>query len=110
MLRLSFGNASLLSAIYLVVATAVELIRRQWNFYWSERMALAFEMMPARTLDWCGLLLPLKMYFIEHQWPTWATRSVYGVTSVLTIFVLGFLVGTTLGSFVLLASPKTKNT
>jgi hypothetical protein len=109
LVRLSFGNASLLSGLYLAIATTVELVRRQWNFFWADRLSLAFEMMPARSLEWLGLLRPLRNFLVAQAWPNWAVRVVYGGVSVATIFILGLMVGMTLGGFALWVAPKEHN-
>ena len=41
--KISLTNATILSGTYLVIAVAVELVRRAWNPRWIERVSLSLE-------------------------------------------------------------------
>lgn len=92
--RISLNNATLLSGAYLVFAAATELVRRQWNPRWIERVSLSLEAFPARTLDLLGLFEPLRRAYMNGQLSVTQVRLVYAGTTVSIIFVLGFAVGT----------------
>ncbi len=91
--RISLANATLLSGFYLLVASAVELVRRAWNPRWVDRLSLSLEAFPARTLELLGLFDPLRRAWVEGRVSDLEVRLIYGVTTVLVIFVLGLLVG-----------------
>lgn len=91
--RISLANATLLSGLYLVVAAAVELIRRVWNPRWVDRVSIALEAFPARTLELLGLFEPLRRAWVENKIGQLGVRFIYGLTTVGVIFTLGLLVG-----------------
>jgi hypothetical protein len=91
--KISVTNATILSGIYLVVAIAVELIRRLWNPRWVERVSLSLEAFPARTLELFGLFEPLKRAYATGELTPLSVRFIYGLTTVAIIFTLGLLVG-----------------
>lgn len=91
--KISVANASILSGVYLVVAVAVELIRRTWNPRWVDRISLSLEAFPARTLELLGLFDPLRAAWVEGRLSALGVRFVYGLTTVSVIFALGMLVG-----------------
>lgn len=91
--RISLANATLLSGFYLVVASAVELVRRAWNPRWIDRLSLSMEAFPARTLELLGLFEPLRRAWVEGRLSDLEVRLIYGVTTVGIIFVLGLVVG-----------------
>lgn len=91
--RISLNNATLLSGAYLVIAAVTELIRRQWNPRWIERMSLSLEAFPARTLDLLGLFEPIRQSWLHSQLTVTQVRLIYAGTTVAIIFTLGFAVG-----------------
>ena len=91
--KISLTNATILSATYLVIAVAVELVRRAWNPRWIERVSLSLEAFPARTLELFGLFEPLRRAWVEERLSPLGVRFIYGFTTVVVIFVLGLGVG-----------------
>lgn len=91
--KISLTNATLLSALYLLVASAVELIRRVWNPRWVERVSLSMEAFPARTLELLGLFQPLLDAYRTDALTGTQVRLLYGLTTVIIIFALGMAVG-----------------
>lgn len=91
--RISLNNATLLSGLYLVVAVVTELVRRQWNPRWLERVSLSLEAFPARTLELLGLFEPIRNAWVEGRLSQLEVRFIYAATTVGVIFTLGFAVG-----------------
>ena len=91
--KISLTNATILSGVYLVVAVAVELVRRAWNPRWIERISLSLEAFPARTLELLGLFEPLRRAWVEERLSPLGVRFIYGFTTVAVIFLLGLAVG-----------------
>ena len=91
--KISLTNATILSGLYLSIAVLVELVRRAWNPRWIERVSLSLEAFPARTLELFGLFEPLRRAWVEERITPLEVRFVYGATTVLVIFTLGFVVG-----------------
>lgn len=87
------GNATLLSGVYLLAAVAVEAVRRYHTTRWSEKASLAIEALPARVLELCGLLAPLRRAYVYGDLPNWAVRVAFGATAVALIFAMALLVG-----------------
>lgn len=91
--KISLTNATILSGVYLVIAVAVELVRRAWNPRWIERVSLSLEAFPARTLELFGLFEPLRRAWVEERLSPLEVRFIYGFTTVAVIFTLGLAVG-----------------
>ncbi len=91
--RISVYNATLLSGMYLLAATALEVIRRNFTARWAEKGCLEMEKFPARTLDLLGLLDPLKRAYAWGSVTDWQVRLVFGLTTIGLIFLLAMLVG-----------------
>ena len=91
--RISLANATLLSGIYLAIASSVELVRRIWNPRWVDRVSLSLEAFPARTLELLGLFEPVRRGWVENKLSSLEVRFIYGFTTVAVIFSLGTLVG-----------------
>lgn len=102
--RISIANATLLSGLYLLVATAVELIRKLWNPRWVDRVSLSLEAFPARTLELFGLFEPLRRAWVENKLSRLEVRFIYGLTTVGVIFTLGLLVGVVMWGIAKVAS------
>lgn len=93
LLRWSLANSTGLAAMYLLVSVVVELARRLAHARWAERLSLGMESVPARTLEALGLLDPLRRHWMAGELSDLGARVIYGVTSVVLIYVLGLLVG-----------------
>jgi hypothetical protein len=93
LLRWSLANSTGLAATYLLVSVVVELARRLAHARWAERLSLGMESVPARTLEALGLLDPLRRHWMAGELSDLGARVVYGLTSVVLIYVLGLLVG-----------------
>ena len=91
--RISVYNATLLSGMYLFVATVLELLRRNFSLRWADKACLELEKFPARTLDLIGLLDPLKRAYAWGQVTDWQVRIAFGMTTIVLIFALAMLVG-----------------
>lgn len=91
--RISLGNATLLSVLYLLVATLNDLARRQFTWRWSERLAEHLEEFPARTLRWVGLFDELRRAYLEGLIGTLGVRMLLGLTMVVVIYALAMWVG-----------------
>ena len=91
--RISVHNAALLSALYLGAATALEGIRRIWNPRWAENACLAMEAFPARALEVVGLLDLMKREYAWGNLTQMHVRLMFGVTTILVIFLLALVVG-----------------
>ncbi len=91
--KISLTNATILSGLYLAIATLVEVVRQVWNPRWIERVSLSLEAFPARTLELFGLFEPMRRAYAEEQIDGLAVRFIYGLTTVAVIFTLGLLVG-----------------
>ena len=91
--RISVYNATLLSGTYLLIATVLEVIRRNFTARWAEKGCLEMEKFPARTLDLIGLLDPLKRAYAWGDVSDWQVRVVFGLTTIVLIFILAMLVG-----------------
>lgn len=103
--RISLTNATLLSGVYLVAGVLVELVRRTWNPRWAERLSLSLEAFPARMLELLGLFEPLRRAWLDGQLKDVHVRVIYGLTTVLLIYSLGFFVG---GAMWLVARASTR--
>jgi hypothetical protein len=90
---MSFTNATVLSVVYLVAAMGVDLVRRTWNPRWAERVCLALEAFPARTLELVGLFDPVRRAWVQGVLSDTSVRLVYGLTTVALIYGLGLAVG-----------------
>jgi hypothetical protein len=107
-MRISLNNAALLSGLYLAVGTVVEVVRRAFNARWAEALSLSMEAFPARLLDWCGLLEPVRQaYAAETVSPT-LVRLLYGSVTVAVIFATGVLVGGLMWAATRVLGPKAR--
>ena len=91
--RISMKNATVLSALYLVFAAAVELTRRLFAFRWAESLSKALEEFPARVLHLVGLFEPLRDAYLRGNVNELVVRLAYGVTVVVIVFAMGLIVG-----------------
>lgn len=90
---ISLKNATVLSALYLLVAAGVELARRTFNFHWADRASKQLEEFPARVLHLVGLFEPLRDAYLAGTVSELAVRVIYGVTVVAIVFAMGLVVG-----------------
>lgn len=104
--RISIQNATLLSAMYLTLATVFEGIRRVWNPRWAERACLAMEAFPARAIDIVGLLDPIKRAYAWGGITDLQVRLVFGLATVVVIFLLAVMVGSGMWLFGRLVSRR----
>ena len=107
--KISFTNATLLSALYLAVGSAVEIVRRIWNPRWVDRLSLSLEAFPAKTLDLLGLFRPVLDAWREGRLTDTQVRLIYGTTTVVVIFALGMGVGVLMWLIGKLASRSTES-
>jgi hypothetical protein len=91
--RISFANATLLSAGYLVVGALVELIRRTWNPRWAEQLSWSMEAFPAGILRTFGALDPLREAYAAGTVQETQVRLIYAAAVVLSVYGIGLLVG-----------------
>lgn len=91
--RISAHNALLLSSLYLAIATVLEGIRRIFNPRWTEQACLAMEAFPARALDLVGLLSPIKHAYAWGNLTELHVRLMFGLATVVVIFLLALVVG-----------------
>lgn len=91
--RISFANATLLSAGYLVVGAIVELVRRTWNPRWAEQLSWSMEAFPAGILRTFGVLDPLREAYAAGTLHETHVRLIYAAAVVLTVYGIGLLVG-----------------
>lgn len=91
--RISFANATLLSAGYLVVGAIVELVRRAWNPRWAEQLSWSMEAFPAGILRTFGVLDPLREAYAAGTLHETHVRLIYAAAVVLTVYGIGLLVG-----------------
>ena len=104
--RISVQNATLLSALYLAIATALEGIRRVFNPRWAEKACLAMEAFPARAIDVVGLLDPIKHAYAWGNISELEVRLVFGVATVVVIFLLAVIVGSGMWLFAKVVARK----
>jgi hypothetical protein len=88
------SNATVLSVAYLLMAVVVDASRAWLPFYWTERASFTVEWIPSRTLDWLGLLEPMKQAVLDDRLSNFEARLILGVTSVAGIFAIALAVGT----------------
>jgi hypothetical protein len=87
------SNATVLSVAYLLMAVVVDASRAWFPFYWTERASFTVEWIPSRTLDWLGLLEPMKQAVLDDRLSNFEARLILGVTSVAGIFAIALAVG-----------------
>lgn len=91
--RISLTNATVLSALYLLVASVVELARRFFNFHWADRASKMLEEFPARVLHLVRLFEPLRDAYLTNKVSELQVRLIYGLVVVLIVFGMGMAVG-----------------
>lgn len=91
--RISFANATILSAGYLLVGAVVEVVRRFWNPRWAEQLSWSMEAFPAGVLRVVGLLDPLREAYADGRLQETHVRLIYAAAVVLTVYAIGLSVG-----------------
>ena len=97
MLSIMAGNAFLLSIIYLAVGLVVELLFRFRPSRFLMRLQLSLDSLPARALELSGAMQPLSEAYLAGRITESGLRLVFGVTTILIIFVLALVVGLLMG-------------
>ena len=98
LMRIMGGNAFLLSVLYLLVGIVVEGARRVWPSIFLQRLSLSLDSLPARALELVGLMEPLREAYFAQQIRESVVRLVFGVTTIVIIFLLAVVVGVFMGS------------
>ncbi len=99
LMRIMSGNAFLLSVVYLLVGTVVEGARRLWpDSAFLQQFSLSLDSLPARALELVGLMQPLRAAYLDNQVSPFRLRLVFGVTTIVIIFLLALVVGMVMGS------------
>lgn len=107
LMRIMGGNAFLLSVIYLLVGIVVEGARRLWPSIFLQRLSLSLDSLPARGLELLGLLQPLRTAYFTGRISEFKLRLVFGLTTIVIIFLLAVVVGVLMGSLRSLALRQT---
>ena len=97
LLRIMWGNAFLLSLLYLVLGLGVEVALRLYPTRFLQRLSLSLDSLPARALEMAGAMEPLREAYLNGHITEFAVRAVFGVTTVLVIFLLALVVGSIMG-------------
>lgn len=97
-MRIMSANAFLLSILYLLVGILVEGVRRVWPVGFVRRMSLSLDSLPARALELVGAMQPLRDAYFSGRISEFSVRLVFGITTVLIIFLLAVVVGVFMGT------------
>ncbi|MFP2962325.1 hypothetical protein ACLEPN_32215 [Myxococcus sp. 1LA] len=97
LLRIMWGNAFLLSLIYLLLGLGVEIALRLHPTSFLRRMSLSLDSLPARALELSGAMEPLRAAYFSGRIAEWGVRVVFGITTMVIIFLLAMVVGTLMG-------------
>ncbi|NMO22390.1 hypothetical protein HPC49_39315 [Pyxidicoccus fallax] len=92
-----WGNAFLLSLIYLAVGLVVELALTRWQTPFLRNLSLSLDSLPARALELVGAMGPLRQAYLTDQIPKYGLRIIFGLTTMAVIFLLALVVGTFMG-------------
>ena len=92
--RISLANATVLSVAYLAMALIVDMSLIWLPFEWTDRASKTVEWIPSRTLDWLGLLEPMRQAMLDDRLTNFQARLILGVTSIAGIFAIAIAVGT----------------
>ena len=93
LMRAMIANSMLLSGLYLGLGALVEVARRLYPLRWAERISLAMDALPARALEYAGLLRYLRQFYAQGRLSEFWLRFAFGIVVVAIIFALGFIVG-----------------
>ncbi|WP_420715229.1 hypothetical protein [Corallococcus sp. BB11-1] len=97
LLQVMWGNAFLLSVLYLLVGIVVELLRRRFRSPLVERLSMALDSLPARALEVVHGLEPLRAAYFDGRISDLGVRVLFGVVTVVVIFLLALVVGAIMG-------------
>jgi hypothetical protein len=97
MLSIMAGNAFLLSIIYLAVGLVVEVLLRYRPSRFLQRLQLSLDSLPARALEVTGAMGPLSEAYLSRHITESGVRLVFGVTTIVLIFILALVVGLVMG-------------
>jgi hypothetical protein len=97
-MRIMGGNAFLLSVLYLLVGIGVEGARRLWPSIFLQRLSLSLDSLPARALELVGGMQPLRDAYFTGRISEFKLRLVFGLTTIVIIFLLAVVVGLLMGS------------
>jgi hypothetical protein len=92
------GNAFLLSMLYLLVGLGAEIARRVWPTRFVQRLSLSLDSLPARALELVGWMEPLREAYFAGEVSESMLRLVFGVTTLIIIFLLAVVVGVFMGT------------
>ncbi|WP_223646579.1 hypothetical protein [Corallococcus sp. EGB] len=88
-----WGNAFLLSVLYLLAGIVVESVRRRYHTPFFERLSMALDSLPARALELVHAMEPLRAAYFSGRITDLGVRAVFGVATVAVIFLLALVVG-----------------
>ncbi|RYZ35879.1 MAG: hypothetical protein EOO71_33875 [Myxococcaceae bacterium] len=92
-----WGNAFLLSVLYLLVGIVVEVLRRRSRSQTIERLSMALDSLPARALELVHGLEPLRAAYFSGRISELGVRVLFGIVTVAVIFLLALVVGAIMG-------------
>ncbi|MBL0692738.1 hypothetical protein JJE73_03820 [Comamonas sp. JC664] len=92
-----WGNAFLLSLIYLLLGLGVEIALRYYPLPFLQRLSLSLDSLPARALELTGAMAPLRAAYFSGRISEAGVRVVFGITTMVVIFLLAMVVGTLMG-------------
>jgi hypothetical protein len=87
------ASASFASVVYLGFGLVLEVIRRNTGWRVAERVSLGLDRLPAQALESCGLMRALRALYADGQLSEFWVRVVFGVTTVVIIFLIALGVG-----------------
>jgi len=91
--RMMFGNATLLSVVYLGIGLVAETVRRTTNARWAEWLCVAMDQLPAGALSLMRLMRPLRTAYVDGSVSEFWLHVVFGLMTVAIIFAMAVLVG-----------------
>src|SRR5260370_39819769 len=92
-MRAMIANSMLLSGLYLGLGALVEVARRLYPLRWAERSSLAMDALPARALEYAGLLGYLRQFYAQGRLSEFWLRFAFGIVVCAIIFALGCILG-----------------
>lgn len=91
--RIMFGNATLLSVVYLAVGVLVELLYRVHPANWVQKTTLVLDSLPARTLELLGAMDRIRQAYGHDQLSEATLRLIFSGTTIAIIFTMALIVG-----------------
>ncbi|MFP2911353.1 hypothetical protein ACLESD_41280 [Pyxidicoccus sp. 3LFB2] len=101
-----WSNAFLLSLLYLVVGFGVELALRFFPSRFLQRLSLSLDSLPARALEMAGAMEPLRTAYFSGRITEFGVRVLFGITTVVVIFMLALVVGSLMGGMRLFVARR----